>query len=63
MMFLIQLYVLMRGLQKKQNKGQTMTEYALILASIAIVVFLTYQVMGQDVGRLVSNIDKALTTT
>jgi hypothetical protein len=25
-----------------------MTEYALILAAVAIVVFITYEVMGQD---------------
>jgi hypothetical protein len=30
-------------------KGQTMTEYALILAAIAIAAYLTYQVMGQDI--------------
>jgi len=45
------------------RKGQTMTEYALILAAVAIVVFITYEVMGQDIGTLVSNIDNALTTT
>ncbi len=32
--------------------GQTMTEYALILAAIAIVVFVTYQVMGQKINQL-----------
>jgi len=45
------------------RKGQTMTEYALILAAVAIVVFITYEVMGQDIGTLVSNIDTLLTTT
>ena len=44
-------------------KGQTMTEYALILAAVAIVVFITYDVMGQDIGKLVNNVDSALTTT
>ena len=48
---------------KRLSRGQTMTEYALILAAVAIVVFVTYEVMGQDIGTLVSNIDKALTTT
>jgi len=42
---------------------RAMTEYALILAAVAIVVFVTYEVMGQDIGTLVSNIDKALTAT
>ena len=48
---------------REYRKGQTMTEYALILAAVAIVVFITYEVMGQDIGTLVSNIDTALTTT
>jgi Flp pilus assembly pilin Flp len=47
----------------RKAKGQTMTEYALILAAVAIVVFITYEVMGQDIGTLVSSIDNALTTT
>ena len=52
-----------RELGKRLSKGQTMTEYALILAAVAIVVFITYEVMGQDIGTLVSHIDTALTTT
>jgi Flp pilus assembly pilin Flp len=40
-----------------------MTEYALIIAAVAIVVFVVYEVMGQDIGRLVNSIDSALTAT
>lgn len=40
-----------------------MTEYALILAAVAVVVFVTYEVMGQDINSLVNNIDKSLTAT
>ena len=50
------LYVKVRGFRK----GQTMTEYALILAAVAIVVFVTYEVMGQDIGSLVNKIDSSL---
>jgi Flp pilus assembly pilin Flp len=57
------MYVKARELGKRLSKGQTMTEYALILAAVAIVVFITYEVMGQDIGKLVNNIDSALTTT
>jgi Flp pilus assembly pilin Flp len=57
------MYLKARELGKRLSKGQTMTEYALILAAVAIVVFITYEVMGQDIGKLVSNIDNALTTT
>ena len=44
-------------------RGQTMTEYALILAAIAVVVFVTYQIMGQDINSLVNKDDTALTST
>jgi Flp pilus assembly pilin Flp len=37
-----------------------MTEYALILAAVAVVVFVTYEVMGQDITSLVQNIDSDL---
>jgi Flp pilus assembly pilin Flp len=57
------LYLKAREWVKLFSRGQTMTEYALILAAVAIVVFVTYEVMGQDIGKLVSNIDNALTTT
>lgn len=49
-------------LQRSQS-GQTMTEYALILAAVAIVVYVTYQVMGQDITSMVNKIDSALTAT
>jgi Flp pilus assembly pilin Flp len=42
--------------------AQTMTEYALILAAVAIVAYITYQVMGQDIGSMVNTIDNGLAT-
>jgi len=53
------MYVKMRTLRR----GQTMTEYALILAAIAVVVFITYQVMGQDIGQMVNKVNSALTSS
>ena len=44
-------------------KGQTMTEYALMLAAVAVVAYVTYQVMGQDIGSMVNTIDNALSTS
>jgi hypothetical protein len=35
-------------LGKRLGEGQTMTEYALILAAVAIVIFITYEVMGLE---------------
>ncbi len=46
---LIKIYVGVREFLRNVAKGQTMTEYALILAAIAIVVFVTYQVLGQTI--------------
>ncbi len=40
--------------------GQTMTEYALILATIAVVVVSLYQTSGTIVGSLLSSIDGSL---
>ena len=54
-------YVMAREFQKKLSKGQTMTEYALILAAVAVVVFVTYEVMGQKISTLVNSIDTDLT--
>ena len=55
-------YVKVREYGKKLTKGQTMTEYALILAAVAVVVFVTYEVMGQDISALVNKIDSDLST-
>jgi Flp pilus assembly pilin Flp len=57
------MYLKASELGKRLSKGQTMTEYALILAAVAIVVFITYEVMGQDISTLVGRIDTALTTS
>jgi Flp pilus assembly pilin Flp len=43
------------------TRGQTMTEYALILAAIAIVVYGTYRVLGNNIGSLASGVDSTLT--
>ena len=59
MRFLINAYLKLR----ESYKGQTMTEYALILAAVAVVVFVTYQVMGQDINSLVNGVDKTLTAS
>jgi Flp pilus assembly pilin Flp len=62
MKVLMKLYVGVREFQKKLSKGQTMTEYALILAAVAVVVFVTYEVMGQDITNMVQTIDSDLAT-
>jgi Flp pilus assembly pilin Flp len=53
------MYVKMSNLRR----GQTMTEYALILAAIAVVVFISYQVMGQSINTMVNKVNSSLTSS
>ncbi len=57
-----EMVVRLREWRAGTSKGQTMTEYALILGAVAIVVFVTYQTMGQDIGSLVNVVNSDLTT-
>jgi Flp pilus assembly pilin Flp len=41
-------------------RGQTMTEYALILAAVAVVVYAGYQTMGTNITSLVNTVDEKL---
>jgi Flp pilus assembly pilin Flp len=59
---LTRMYVKAREWHKGLNQGQTMTEYALILAAVAVVVFITYEIMGQDITSMVNKVDTDLTT-
>jgi len=43
------------------HRAQTMTEYALILAAIAVVVYGTYRALGNNIGSLANGVDSALT--
>jgi Flp pilus assembly pilin Flp len=39
-----------------ERKGQAMTEYALILAAVAVVAFVTYQTLGNKIFTLLTNV-------
>jgi Flp pilus assembly pilin Flp len=56
------LFVRVRESAISSTRGQTMTEYALILAAIAVVVYGTYKVLGNNISTLASGIDSALTS-
>jgi Flp pilus assembly pilin Flp len=45
----------------RNTRGQTMTEYALILAAIAVVVYGAYAAMGNNIGSLANGVDSSLT--
>ncbi|HLK86931.1 MAG TPA: hypothetical protein VKT27_10535 [Candidatus Binataceae bacterium] len=44
------------------HRAQTMTEYALILAAIAVAVYGTYKLLGNSIGSLANGVDSALTS-
>jgi len=45
---------------RELNRGQTMAEYALILAAVAVVVYVGYQTMGTTITGLLSSVDTSL---
>lgn len=47
---------------RESLRGQTMTEYAFVLAAVAIAVFATWEVFGQDVRSLVSTVNAQFAT-
>ena len=58
-------YIRLREFHQRLDKGQTMAEYALILAAVAIGVFIAYQSMGNEINQMVTwqAIDKDLTSS
>jgi Flp pilus assembly pilin Flp len=55
------LFVYARESAVRRLRAQTMTEYALLLAAIAVVVYGTYRVLGNNIGSLASGVDSVLT--
>ena len=45
---------------REWSRGQTMTEYALILSAVAVVVYIGYQTMGGDITSLLGSVDTNL---
>jgi len=43
-----------------ERKGQSMTEYALIMAAIAVVVYSAYQSLGTGIVNTVGNVTNSL---
>jgi len=42
------------------TRGQTMAEYALILAAVAVVVYVGYQTMGTTLTTMLTTVDTSL---
>jgi Flp pilus assembly pilin Flp len=45
----------------RRLRGQTMVEYALIIAAVGVVAWGAYNLMGQNIGSMASGIDSSLT--
>ena len=43
-----------------EREGQSMTEYALIMAAIAIVVYVSYQSLGNAIGNELGGVTNSL---
>jgi Flp pilus assembly pilin Flp len=44
-------------------RGQTMVEYALIIAAVGVVAWGAHNIMGHDIGSMASGIDSSLAST
>jgi len=45
----------------RATHAQTMTEYALLLAAVAVAVYGTYRLLGNNIATLASGVDSTLT--
>ncbi len=47
----------------RRIRGQTMTEYTLVVVAVAVAVFGTYLALGNNIGSLASGVDSTLTNS
>ena len=45
---------------RQYQRGQTMAEYAMIMAAVAVVVYVSYQLMGTTLTTMLSSVDGKL---
>jgi Flp pilus assembly pilin Flp len=55
-------FIRAREMIVRRVQGQTMVEYALIIASLSVVAWGAYNLMGRDIGSMASGIDSELTS-
>ena len=55
------MFIRAREFVVRSARGQTMTEYTLILAAIAVAVFGAYMALGNNIATLASGVDSTLT--
>jgi len=61
MNLLMKLLLHVRESMVRKTRGQTMTEYALVIGAVGVVAWSAYNLMGHSVGTMASGIDSALT--
>lgn len=63
MSFLTKGYVRADELRRKMAKGQTMTEYALIMAAIAVICIAAYNTLGGQINTEIGSVTSALSAS
>jgi Flp pilus assembly pilin Flp len=58
---LVRTFIRYREITVQRLRGQTMTEYALVLGAVAVAVYGAYKVLGNSVSSLASGVDSVLT--
>ena len=58
----LEMFVRVRETMVRRSGGQTMIEYALIIASIGVIAWSAYNLMGHDIGSMASGLDSDLTS-
>ena len=44
----------------ERERGQTMTEYSLIMAAIAVVAYVSYKALGNAIVNILTNVTNSL---
>ena len=60
MKWLTRTYVRLREFHERLSPGQTMAEYGLILAAVAVIVYAGYLTLGGDINNLLNTVDADL---
>jgi Flp pilus assembly pilin Flp len=53
-------FVIRTFVKIRERRGQSMTEYALIMAAIAVAVYASYQTLGNSIKNTVGNVTNSL---
>ena len=55
------LFIRARESVVRSARGQTMTEYTLVVAAVAVAVYGAYRALGNNIGSLANGVDSTLT--